>query len=373
MKVLILGAGNAQIDAIDYCKEHGWTVYGCSYTNTDKGIPLLDHFKQVDIKDAEGIAAYAKEEAVDVVYSVGSDLAMPTVMKVSEMLNLPHFISHETAQICQNKSKMRAALGSDFRGNLPFAVVSSLEEAITFDHFPAMMKPTDSQGQRGCYRVNSREDIEENFEKSLGYSNEGRVILETFISGPEISVNTYSAGGKLIFAIVSDRIVFDEFPGGIIKEHLIPSEFAGEETQKKAVDLAGRVIEKLKITDGPAYFQMKLEDGEPYILEVTPRLDGCHMWNLINHYCGVNLLDMALQHLVSGKVPAVPEEKPGEPMKLAFMCEAPGKPYDRSKYDVSHADYVCWYYENEDIVRKLNGFMEKGGYRIEKRLTGLKK
>ena len=69
MKVLILGAGNAQIDAIDYCKEHGWTVYGCSYTNTDKGIPLLDHFKQVDIKDEEGIAAYAKEEAVDVVYS----------------------------------------------------------------------------------------------------------------------------------------------------------------------------------------------------------------------------------------------------------------------------------------------------------------
>ena len=49
-KVLILGAGNAQIDAIEYCHEHGIFVAGCSYTTTDAGIPLLDAFEQVDIK-----------------------------------------------------------------------------------------------------------------------------------------------------------------------------------------------------------------------------------------------------------------------------------------------------------------------------------
>ena len=47
-KIMILGAGNAQIDAINYCKEKGYEVYGCSYTNTDPGIPLLDHFIQLD-------------------------------------------------------------------------------------------------------------------------------------------------------------------------------------------------------------------------------------------------------------------------------------------------------------------------------------
>lgn len=43
-KILILGAGNAQVDLIEYCKEKGYDVFGCSYSNTDKGIPLLRSF-----------------------------------------------------------------------------------------------------------------------------------------------------------------------------------------------------------------------------------------------------------------------------------------------------------------------------------------
>ena len=31
-RILILGAGNAQIDAIEYCKSAGYEVVGCSYT-----------------------------------------------------------------------------------------------------------------------------------------------------------------------------------------------------------------------------------------------------------------------------------------------------------------------------------------------------
>ena len=38
-KILILGAGNAQIDAIEYCKDRGFKVCGCSYTTVDNGIP----------------------------------------------------------------------------------------------------------------------------------------------------------------------------------------------------------------------------------------------------------------------------------------------------------------------------------------------
>ena len=90
-KILILGAGNAQMDLIEYCNENNYEVYGCSYTNTDKGIPLLDHFEQINIVDADKIEEYAKKNSIDIIYSVGSDIAMPTVSKVAERLNLPHF------------------------------------------------------------------------------------------------------------------------------------------------------------------------------------------------------------------------------------------------------------------------------------------
>lgn len=60
-KLLILGAGNAQIDLIEYARDAGFEIYGCSYTNTDKGIPLLDHFAMIDITDAGKIEKYVME------------------------------------------------------------------------------------------------------------------------------------------------------------------------------------------------------------------------------------------------------------------------------------------------------------------------
>ncbi len=367
-KVLILGASNAQIDAIEYCKSRNLEVSGCSYTTVDNGIPLLDHFGQVDINDADGVMALAKKLDVDVIYSIGSDIAMPTVMKVSKMLGLPHFISYETAEICHAKHRMRSVLGEDFAGNAAFAVCETLEEALAFRDFPGMMKPVDSQGQRGCFRVDGREDIEKNFATALDYSKEGKVIIETFIDGPEVSVNAYMQDGVLRFALISDRIVFDEFPGGIIKEHRVPSRFADDQAKEEIIDLVKRMTDKLGIDNGPCYFQIKLNpENHPVILEVAPRLDGCHMWNLIRHYCGVDLLDASFTHLLENKpVLTEPVVFPPTEYKLSFTCKETGASFDRSEYDCTGAEDVFWYYQTGDRVRKVNGFMEKGGYIIRK-------
>lgn len=367
-KILILGAGNAQIDAIDYCKEHGYEVAGCSYTTVDAGIPHLDHFEQVDIKNIDGVADYARRMGVQAIYSVGSDLAMPTVMKASEALGLPHFISAEAAETCHSKNKMRMALGADFDGNAAFIVCSDLEEALTYTDFPGMMKPVDSQGQRGCFRVDSAEDIKKHFETSLDYSIEGKVIIEEFIDGPEVSVNAYMQNGKMKFAIVSDRYAFDEYPGGIIREHRVPSSFADKETRAKTIDLAARIADRLGITDGPCYYQIKLKDGkEPVILEVTPRLDGCHMWNLIKHYCGADLLDACFRHLLNGESVLDGEYvQPEEEYSLEFMSMEPNSGFDHSKFNTDGAEYVCCYYKDGDRVLKINGYIEKCGYMIRK-------
>ncbi|MBR2706526.1 MAG: ATP-grasp domain-containing protein [Mogibacterium sp.] len=371
-RILILGAGNAQIDAIDYCRERGYEVVGCSYTTVDCGIPHLDFFEQVDIKDFSGVAALAEKYGVSAVYSIGSDLAMPTAMKVSEMLGLPHFISYEAASDCHSKGRMRSALGEGFEGNARFTVCRTLEEALAWDSFPAMMKPVDSQGQRGCFRVGSAEDIRKHFDTSLGYSIEGSVIIEEYIDGPEISVNAYMQDGVMKFAVVSDRYVFDEYPGGIIREHRIPSSFADRAAEEKTLDLAGRAAKKLGIQDGPCYFQIKLRDGkDPFMLEVTPRLDGCHMWKLIKYYCGADLLDACFRHLLEGEqVLDESYEMTGDEYSLEFMSREPNTPFRRSDFDTDGAEHVCYYYDEGDRVLKINGYIEKCGYII--RRTGKK-
>lgn len=367
-RILILGAGNAQIDAIEYCKAHGYEVVGCSYTTVDCGIPHLDIFEQVDIKNVEGVMALAQKYGVSAIYSIGSDLAMPVVMKASELLGLPRFITPEAAEICHSKGMMRETLGKDFEGNAAFMVCGSLEEALAYTDFPAMMKPVDSQGQRGCFKVESSDDIKEHFAASMDYSFEGKVIIEQFIDGPEVSVNAYMQDGRMKFALVSDRYAFDELPGGIIKEHRVPSSFADEEAQAKTVDLAERVAARIGINNGPCYFQIKLMGGtEPVIIEVTPRLDGCHMWNLIKHYCGADLLDACFRHLLKGEQ-VLDEEyaMPREEYSLEFMSREPNTSFSKADFDTEGAEYVCYYYNDGDRVLKINGYIEKCGYVIRK-------
>ena len=364
-KILILGAGNAQIDAIEYCKAKGYWVIGCSYTAVDNGIPYLDDFEQVDIKDVQGIVNLARDKQAELIYSVGSDVAMPTVMAASEALGLPHYIKPETALTCQSKVKMRKALGEDFAGNVAFTECLSIDDARSFSGFPAMMKPSDSQGQRGCFKVECFEDIRKEFQTSMNFSNEKKVILESFLTGPEVSVNAFFVKGEMRFAMVSDRIAFSEYPGGIIKEHVVPSSL-DDDTQQKVKDVAAGAAERTGIADGPCYFQIKLDsEGDPKILEITPRLDGCHMWNLIKTSCGVDLLAASFEYL-AGEEPDLSIKKEPESYRLVFYSQHPWTAFHTADFDSSDAEYSFFYYKEGDKVRRLNGYIEKCGYKIVK-------
>lgn len=361
--ILILGAGNAQIDLIEYCRSIGLETYGCSYTNTDAGIGLLDHFAQINIIDTDAIRGYVVSNQIDHIYSVGSDIAVPTFCKVAEELGKFSFISSETAEICCNKHMMRQAMGNS-RFNLRYTVCASLEEAIQIDFYPVMMKPVDSQGQRGVYLIHNRKELEEFFDLSICHSKSKKVILEQFVSGDEVSVNAYVKDGRVIFRIVSDRISFEDLPGGIIKSHRLPSVYENTQTVDQINQLVCEAVEKLKIHNGPAYFQIKVSDGSPYLIEVTPRLDGCHMWNLIYRYCGVNLLELTMKHFLGEEIEIGAYASNAYPMHLEFFCEPPGTVFDEDKFGSYFSDYRFMYYHTGDKVRKLNGYMEKCGYRI---------
>lgn len=363
-KLLVLGAGNAQIDLIEYAKSIGLEVHACSYTNTDKGVPVADVFAEINIVDTEKIESYIKENMIDYVYSVGSDIAVPSFCKAAEHLNMFHFVSGKTAEICCSKHLMRQALGADNRFNVPFAVCETLGEAKNADFYPLMIKPVDSQGQRGVFKAENFEELSQHFDRAMNYSRCGKVILEKYICGAEVSVNAYVKDGEIIFSMLSDRESFADLPGGIIKAHHLPSVFEGTKTHEKISELAAETVNALEIENGPVYFQIKVSEGHPYLIEVTPRLDGCHMWRLIKEYCGINLMEMTVRHLLGENI-EVPEYRPGAvPVHTEFFCEPPNTAFDAEKYAEYTADYKKMYYNTGDTVRKLNGYMEKCGYRI---------
>ena len=362
-KVLILGVAAVQMDAILQLKKMGCETYAVAMAKDGPGADKADHFAIINVLDEKKLKTYILNNQIDIVYSTGSDLAMPVACRLSETLNLPHFVSSETAYICNHKNLMREKLTQDCKGNIPYQVLNSIEEVTV--GFPAILKPSDAQGQRGIYLIQSQAEFEKHFEDAKQFSKEGKVIVEKYIDGPEISVNGYVVDGELKYLIVSDRETWPEYTG-LIHKHIVPSQVVNEENRKKMLEIVMDACYRVGIENGPVYFQMKVENNHPYIIEMTPRLDGCHMWNILEKATGVNLMKLVFEHLLYGNISELKKERDIKPMELVFWCQKPNSYMDRTVFELpDDAIEHFYYYENGDYVRPVNGKFEKVGYYIK--------
>ncbi len=365
--VLVLGAGPSQLDLIKSARELGCSVYACGQTAKQDVLNLLDGYKTINIIDDDAVYEYAKEINADCIFTMGLEIALPTIARVSRRLDLPYFFSEECLNQLKNKAMWREILG-DIDGNLAFMSGSSLEDFKSWDIYPAFLKPADGSGQRGVHKVDNPQQLAEVFNHALENSRNGILILEEFADGEEISVNSFMYNNELAVSIPSDRISYSEYPGGIIKEHHIPSKLVDAECEKRIFDLVENVNRKMGFENGHIYFQIKVKDGIPKLIEFTPRFDGCHMWRLVRYATGIDLLKASLEWLLNDGVVEMfektPEYKslPGV-FKTKFISDKPGTRVVRSNYKLQE-NPLCtvWYYEDDEQVKKVTGFLEKVGY-----------
>ena len=357
-KFLVLGIGNAQRDLLKSISGY-FNVHALSYSSDGNGLPYADSFSMIDITDKNAVLAYAKYHKIDYIYSVGSDVAMPTVTYVAEQLGLPILASCAAATVCNNKVELRRRL-RDAYGSVAFELITGPNQ-VTNVSLPAMIKPADSQGQRGVQTITDRNQIPKAFGIAVGYSRSGQAILEEKISGQEVSVNSYLVDGVVKFFLASDRQAWSQFDSGLIHKHILPTSLS-----ECAVANVRRLVEEttaaLRVDNGPVYFQIKVCGDTPHLIEVTPRLDGCHMWRLIKSSTGVDLLESAISQL-QGLPVEFPEELSVADGILEFFCQPPGEIFSEVVPDPD-ACFVEWYYVRGEKVRRMNGQMEKCGYQI---------
>ena len=122
------------------------------------------------------VEKYIIDNKIDVVYSVGSDIAMPEISKISQKLNLPHFVSYSTTYDCNHKEQMRE-ITRGLIGSVDFKEVSDENEKIK-SNYPLFVKPTDSQGQRGITFVENELTLKPAFEKAISYSRDKKQLLK---------------------------------------------------------------------------------------------------------------------------------------------------------------------------------------------------
>lgn len=359
--IIILGAAAVQDDAVRAARAIGLRTIVCAQAADGPAADTCDEFVQINFVDIGTLERFVRERGIRLVYSVGSDMAMPVIGALAQRVGIPTLAPRAVAETCNNKGRLRTAL-EGMPGAVPFQVIRAGDSGARSVGLPCIVKPVDAQGQRGVKLVTSDDEFASAVSSAAQHSRTGGVIVERFVDGVEISVNGYLADGELVFVQASDRVVWPQFTG-LIHKHVIPSAILDTDSVCAATNLLAVACARVGLTEGPVYAQMKVEDNTPYLIEVTPRLDGCHMWELIKLASGVDLLDATLRHLAFGEKPVFEAAAAMAPLELEFVCQEPGTP---APPIIRYQDDLAFraYYRPGATIRPVNGRFEKIGYHV---------
>jgi biotin carboxylase len=315
-RLLVLGAGPAQLGLTRAARERGLYVIACDRDPTAVGFEFADRRAVVSVEDEAAISQLARAERVDGIIAPGIDWPVSVAARVAAHAGLPHPLSPETALLTVLKHRQRRRLAE--RG----VPQPRWEAATTADGglpLPAVVKPVDRQGQKGLAVVEDETGLGDAIAAAIEVSRNGLALVEELVPGPEVTVNAFSVGGVFHPLTVTDRLTAGGEAFGVALAHAWPSTHAVEE----AVEAARLAADALGVTDGPTYTQIVLGPAGPRVMELAARLGGGHDAELCRIALGIDLNGLALAAAL-GEAPDIPEPEPAGGAVVRFLVPPEG-------------------------------------------------
>ena len=335
--ILILGAGLMQKPAILSAKEEGFTVHVIDADPKAVAIPYADTFRQIDLKDKDGILAYAKElQAGDgglaAVFTAGTDFSA-SVSYVCEKLGLPAH-SHQTAINASVKTVMRQCFADAGVPSPAFLRVGKedisdklINTVLAKMTFPLVVKPVDNMGARGCRMVRSEAEFFPAVEVAVKCSRTGNAIVEEYMEGPEYSIDALVYNGT--FTVTGFAIRHIKYPPYFIEVgHTMPAEL-DKKTHDELISVFALGAKSLGLTCGAAKADIKYTSKGPMIGEIAGRLSGGYMSGWTFPYASdLNLTKQGI-FIAAGQEPKelISRRKPVD-YTPSELCKNAAQPYE---------------------------------------------
>lgn len=295
-KILMLGGSNCQKNAIIQGKALGHEMIIVDYSKNPLACESSDKHIMVSTFDETGCMKAAEEYKVDGIMTTGTDQPVLTAAIVAEALNLPTLLSPSQAKAVTNKKIMKQIFKEH---NIPTVKYQLLAEDASIEDIkdlsaPYVLKPLDSQGQRGVYKLESKKLVLENIPKTLSYSREKEALLEEYYSSDEITVSGWVQDSKLHILTVTDRLLrSDPVHIGICVSHRFPSVHMDE--YEKIKKISEDIVVAFGLSNGPLYIQMLVGDQGIMVNEIAARVGGAFEDVIIPKISGFNILEAVIQ------------------------------------------------------------------------------
>lgn len=273
-RLMIVGASVLQLPAILKAKEMGLHVAVVDFNPQAIGITYADVYYNASTMDEDAVMAAAEDYKPDGIMTLATDMPMRGVSKASDKLHL-HSINYETAVKATDKYDMIKAFKEH---NVPspwFFAVDTLEELKAHKAeltFPCIIKPTDNAGSHGVAKVHNFQELLGNYEYAHQCSRHGKVIIEEYLDGPEVSVEVMVVDGKVNILQITDKIT-TEAPHFVELGHTQPSQLPLT-TQEAIREVTIAACNAIGIDKGPAHVEMKVTQTGPVMIELGARMGG---------------------------------------------------------------------------------------------------
>ncbi len=304
---MVLGGGSSQMPLLRRLKTSGIPVLLCDRNPDAPGRALSDRFAAVSTFDVPGVVEAARHEGVTAVATMGTDQPVLAAAAAAEALGLPSFLSRQEALGVTDKQVMKKRFQE---GEIPsprFRIIgpdTRLEELSDLQP-PLVVKPLDSQGQRGVLKVESGREALDKAGEVLSYSRQNEYLVEEYYPSTEVTVSGWCRNGKAVVFSITDRVTMEAGKHiGICLAHRFPSRHLGRHGGA-LLAMTRRVVEVFGIKEGPIYFQMLIGDKGVRVNEIACRLGGAYEDEFIPLITGVDTVDLLIRGALGQELPDV--------------------------------------------------------------------
>lgn len=319
-KIMILGAGILQLPAIQKAKQMGLRVVAVDMDPNAVGFAESEiETEVISTIDIPAVVEAAKRHGVDGVMTLASDMPMRTVAAVSKELGLVG-VTEDTALKATNKAAMREALRD---GGVPIPKFFKVSDKAAYEAAVAqftsafIVKSADNSGSRGIVlveNVNDTKAVAEAYEYSHEYSRNGDVVVEEYMRGPEVSVETLTVDGECHIIQITDKLTTGA-PHFVEMGHSQPTQLCSK-TVERIKWITQAANKAVGITNGPSHTEIIVTEEGPKIVELGARLGGdCITTHLVPLSTGVDMVECCIRIALGEKPDIVPKWQKGSAIR----------------------------------------------------------
>jgi cysteine synthase/formate-dependent phosphoribosylglycinamide formyltransferase (GAR transformylase) len=294
--------------------------------------------------------------------------------EVAVLLGLPT-VSVNGVAVARNKALMRRRCAEVGVPMPAFRTVQTPAEAAAAAAeigLPCVVKPADETSSADVRLVDIAAEaaehvalIQSRVENTRGQSRYHELMVEEYLSGPEVSVEVLADGDRYEVLGVTDKSVGGQ---GYFVElgHSFPSSLP-EPVVRACGDLAVDALRAVGFDLGMAHVEIKVTASGPKLIEINPRPAGGKITYLVDRALGIRSLELVARQYLGQPLPA--EVLPARPVggaAIRYLTAPPGRVVSISGQERAAALPGVWEVvlkpKPGDVLRELRRNGDRSGH-----------